>query len=166
MWKPTKKTLTNSSPGFRHRQRREQSPRFPLPCEDSTGAFRPKLLLQLRTSRVTPSQSGATGLSVQPLVNWLMPTIAIGLPLVTLALACLMVSRVRYSHVFNQVFRGHRSRGQLLTVIFTLALVFIVREMAVPVILLYFTFSAPIKSVFGFKTQPLMTAHDVDSHAA
>ena len=80
------------------------------------------------------------------IAEWVIPAIAVALPLITLGLACLMVSRIRYPHVFNQIFRGKRSRAQLLQVIFTIALVFVVQEMAVPVILLYFAFMAPIKS--------------------
>lgn len=72
-----------------------------------------------------------------------LPALAVMLPFVTLATAVLMVSRIPYPHVFNQILRGNRGRKQLLQLVFTLALVFQVRGMAVPVILCWFAFAGP-----------------------
>lgn len=41
-------------------------------------------------------------------VQWIWPVMVILVPLVTLAAAVLMVSKLRYSHVFNQMIRGRR----------------------------------------------------------
>jgi CDP-diacylglycerol--serine O-phosphatidyltransferase len=93
----------------------------------------------------------------QRLATWLEPVLLEVLPLITLAVACLMVSRVRYSHVFNQLFSGKRSRGHLIQIVFTGAVVFSVREMAVPLIFCYFAFASPCRalwqSVISPKTQ-------------
>lgn len=70
------------------------------------------------------------------------------LPLVTFAVACLMVSRIRYSHVFNQLFSGKRGRGHLIQLVFTVAVVFIVRELAVPLIFCYFAFASPLRAAW------------------
>lgn len=70
------------------------------------------------------------------------------LPIATLAVACLMVSRVRYSHVFNQLFTGKRSRGHLIQIVFTVAVIFIVRELAVPLIFCYFAFASPLRAAW------------------
>lgn len=69
------------------------------------------------------------------------------LPAVTLAVACLMVSRVRYNHVFNQLL-GKRSRGHVIQLVFTVAIVFIVREMAMPLIFCYFAFASPLRALW------------------
>lgn len=81
-----------------------------------------------------------------PVSNFVLPTLAVLLPLITLAVAILMVSRIRYAHVFNQLIRGNRGRRQLLQTVFAMVMVFVVREMALPVIFCYFALSAPIQS--------------------
>lgn len=80
--------------------------------------------------------------------RYLLPTLATILPLVTLAAAVLMVSRVRYAHVFNQMIRGRRSRNQILQIVFAMVLVFVVREMALPVLFCAFAFAAPIQAAW------------------
>lgn len=70
------------------------------------------------------------------------------LPLMTLAVACLMVSRIRYAHVFNQLFTGRKGRGHVIVIVFTVAAVFIVREMAVPIIFCYFAFASPLRAAW------------------
>lgn len=87
-----------------------------------------------------------TEMMSQNVAHWLVPTIKIALPLITLAVACLMVSRVRYPHIFNQLFRGKRPRQHLIQLVFTAAVVFLVKEMAVPLIFCYFAFAAPLRA--------------------
>ena len=79
---------------------------------------------------------------------WLDQAVDQVLPLVTLAVACLMVSRVRYSHVFNQLFTGRRNRGHLIQIVFTVAVVFITRELAVPLLFCYFAFASPVRAIW------------------
>jgi CDP-diacylglycerol--serine O-phosphatidyltransferase len=100
------------------------------------------------------SVADATGVVAQTIsgghtaAEWLIPGIAMLFPLITLALASLMVSNFRYPHVFNQLFKGKRNRLQVVQLVFTVALVFLVQEMALPVIFLYFAFAAPLKWVW------------------
>lgn len=84
----------------------------------------------------------------QPAADYLLPGLVILLPLITLAAAMLMVSRIRYAHVFNQMIRGRRSRKQILQTVFAMVLVFVVREMALPVLFCVFAFSSPLRA-FG-----------------
>lgn len=102
----------------------------------------------------TVEATGTAGETAQTLVDtgtaWaqsvgeiVLPALAVLLPFITLATAVLMVSRVPYPHVFNQILRGNRGRVQLLQLVFTLALVFQVRGMAVPVIFCWFAFAGP-----------------------
>jgi CDP-diacylglycerol--serine O-phosphatidyltransferase len=79
---------------------------------------------------------------------WLTPVIQLSLPIVTFAVACLMVSRVRYPHVFNQLFRGRKPRQHLIQLVFASAVVFLVKEMAVPLIFCYFAFAAPLRALW------------------
>jgi len=83
------------------------------------------------------------------LAEWLIPAAKVALPLITLSVACLMVSRIRYSHVFNQLFRGQRSGPHVIQLVFTAAVVFVVREMAVPLIFCYFAFASPVRALWS-----------------
>ncbi len=85
----------------------------------------------------------------QHLAEWLIPAAKILLPLITLSVAVLMVSRIRYSHVFNQLFRGQRPRQHLIQLVFTAAIVFLVREMVVPLIFCYFAFTPPLRALWS-----------------
>lgn len=67
------------------------------------------------------------------------------LPIVTLACAMLMVSRIRYSHFFNRYFRGKKSRDHLLLVLLGLVVATVIREFSVPIIFCSFAFAAPIR---------------------
>ena len=79
--------------------------------------------------------------------EWLTQITTYGLPIVTFAVACLMVSRIRYPHLFNQMIRGRRSFRHLVNLTFAGAAVFAVRELAIPVILLYYVLSGPARAV-------------------
>jgi CDP-diacylglycerol--serine O-phosphatidyltransferase len=57
-----------------------------------------------------------------------------------------MVSRVRYSHVFNQWFRGRRSYHHILQLVLGLAVAVMVKELAVPVIFCWFSFESPLRA--------------------
>jgi len=55
---------------------------------------------------------------------WLIPGAKVVLVGVTLAVACLMVSRIRYAHVFNQWIRGQQSRRQVIQLVFAMAVIY------------------------------------------
>lgn len=91
---------------------------------------------------------------VEQISGWLIPGLVLLLPLITLAAACLMVSRIRYAHVFNQIFRGQRSRKHLIQLVFTLAAIFWMHEMAVPLIFCYYVFAAPLRAFWAKVVAP------------
>jgi CDP-diacylglycerol--serine O-phosphatidyltransferase len=80
--------------------------------------------------------------------QWVIPMVKIGLPIITLAAAILMVSRIRYPHFFSQLFRGRRTRRHVIQLVFGLAVVFWVHELAVPLIFCYFAFAPPLKALW------------------
>lgn len=84
----------------------------------------------------------------RPLEEYLLPALIFLLPLITLAAAVLMVSRIRFAHVFNQLIRGRRSRTQILQIVFAMVLVFVVREMALPVLFCTFAFASPVRALW------------------
>jgi CDP-diacylglycerol--serine O-phosphatidyltransferase len=113
---------------------------LPSPAAAATVASFPIALNSLR-ERTLASDGTA-----QRVAEWLIPVIHLVLPLITLAVAILMVSRFKYSHVFNQV-RGQRSRLHLIQIILVLATVFLLRE-AMPLIFCCFAFAPPAKSAW------------------
>ena len=100
----------------------------------------------------------------QPVADYLLPGLVILLPLITLAVATLMVSRIRYAHLFNQMIRGRRSRKQMLQIVFATVLVFVVREMALSVLFCAFAFSSPVRA--GWERYTLKRKQRKDSSPA
>jgi CDP-diacylglycerol--serine O-phosphatidyltransferase len=71
------------------------------------------------------------------------------LPIVTLGVACLMVSRIRYPHVVNQLFRGRQSFQQLVKLIFAIVVVSVVHELAIPIVFFYFVIGSPLRALWS-----------------
>ncbi|OHB80763.1 MAG: CDP-diacylglycerol--serine O-phosphatidyltransferase [Planctomycetes bacterium RBG_16_64_10] len=67
------------------------------------------------------------------------------LPLFAVLVALLMVSRIPYPHVVNQVLRGQRSFGHVVRLIFALVAVMVIRGYAVPLICGVFIFGPPVR---------------------
>jgi CDP-diacylglycerol--serine O-phosphatidyltransferase len=71
------------------------------------------------------------------------------LPLVTLAVALLMVSRIRYPHIFNQLFRGRKNFQHLLQLLAAFAAIFLVQELAVPLLFCWFALGSPLRALWS-----------------
>ncbi|MEZ6062173.1 MAG: CDP-alcohol phosphatidyltransferase family protein [Planctomycetaceae bacterium] len=91
---------------------------------------------------------------VAPVLQIVRPSLVVLLPLIALATAMLMVSRIPYPHVFNQFVRGQRGRKQMIQMVFAIALVFVVREMALPVLFCAFAFAAPLQKAWQKSLKP------------
>ena len=65
------------------------------------------------------------------------------LPFIALMLALMMVSRIPYPHIMNQVFRGQHSFGHVVAIIFTAVVVAAFRGYSVPILCLVFSLSGP-----------------------
>jgi CDP-diacylglycerol--serine O-phosphatidyltransferase len=78
------------------------------------------------------------------LAAYLIPAVRSVLPIVTLAVAVLMVSRIRYAHFFNQFLRGPKSRRLVIQLVFAAAVIFFVHELAAPLIFCWFAFTPPL----------------------
>lgn len=86
----------------------------------------------------------------------------LGLPLATVALAILMVSRVPYPHLANQMFRGRRSFSHLVKIVFAVVTVLLVRELALPLVFWSFALVSPLIGMWNSFRQ----RHMVDQPAA
>jgi CDP-diacylglycerol--serine O-phosphatidyltransferase len=126
---------------------------LPSPAAAATIASFPIALMGLRNRALA---DGAW----QSLAKFLIPATYLLLPAITLSVAVLMVSRFRYAHFFNQLFRRHRTRLRLIQIILTFAIVFVLRE-AMPLIFCYFAFTPPAQSAWreltrrGIRKSPL-----------
>ena len=92
-------------------------------------------------------QEHGTGFE-RDVANWLIPAVRTLLPLITLAVAVLMVSRIRYAHFFNQFLRGPKSRRHVIQLVFAAAVIFWVHEVAAPLIFCWFAFTQPLQSAW------------------
>jgi CDP-diacylglycerol--serine O-phosphatidyltransferase len=66
-------------------------------------------------------------------------------PLISVIIAILMVSRVPYPHPLTQFIRGQRSFAQLVAIVFSLMAILIVRNYAIPLLCLLFVCIPPIR---------------------
>jgi CDP-diacylglycerol--serine O-phosphatidyltransferase len=86
--------------------------------------------------------------TVVAVADWPGQALQLALPLVTLAVACLMVSRIRYVHAVNHLLRGRRGRAHMIKLVFALAVVYWQHEVAIPMILCWYAFAPPIRSLY------------------
>ncbi len=107
------------------------------------------------TEAVADGAAGGIAAWAQPVGELLLPALAVLLPLITLATAVLMVSRIPYPHIFNQMLRGNQGRKQLLQLVFTLALIAAIGGMTVPVIFCWFAFAGPFQAVWHKYGKPV-----------
>jgi len=67
------------------------------------------------------------------------------LPIFAVFTALLMVSRIPYPHIVNQVFRGQKSFGHVVALVFALVAVMVIRGYAVPIVCCGFVLYGPAK---------------------
>lgn len=72
------------------------------------------------------------------------------LPFFGVLVALLMVSRVPYPHVVNQLFRGQRSFAHIVGVVFAMVAVMVIRGYSVPIICGAFALSGPVRLAWGW----------------
>jgi CDP-diacylglycerol---serine O-phosphatidyltransferase len=65
-----------------------------------------------------------------------------------LVVAALMVSRIPYPHIVNQVFRGHRSFGHIVAVVFVLVAIMVIRAYSIPILCTGFVLGPPVKFIW------------------
>lgn len=117
---------------------------LPSPAAAGTVASFPIMVFGLKRLEDTEH-----ALWLERFTDWLDPVTVKILPLVTLAVAGLMVSRIRYVHLFNQLVRGRRNRQHLIQLVFALAVIFVMPQMSAPVLFCWFAFAAPIKALWN-----------------
>ena len=79
-----------------------------------------------------------------PLKDWTDAALQWILPFFGLAVALLMVSRIRYPHVTNRILRGQRSFGHVVAVVFFFVAIILLGGYGVPLAASVFVFYRPI----------------------
>jgi CDP-diacylglycerol---serine O-phosphatidyltransferase len=77
-----------------------------------------------------------------PQIDTILQTV---LPFFGIFVALLMVSRIPYPHVANQIFRGQKSFGHVVAVLFALVAVMVIHGYSVPIICCAFVLSGPLR---------------------
>lgn len=93
-------------------------------------------------------QADASEKFLDSVIEFMIPLMQKGLPVVALFAAFLMVSRVRYVHAFNALIRGRHSRKHLIQILFTIAAIVLFHELALPLVLCYLTFNPPVQQLY------------------
>ncbi len=70
------------------------------------------------------------------------------LPFFAMAVALLMVSRIPYPHIINQMFRGHRGFSHIVGLAFAMMAIMIMRGYSIPILACAFVLWPPIKYVW------------------
>ncbi len=78
----------------------------------------------------------------------LMYLLQTSLPFYAILLALLMVSRIPYAHVVNQIFRGQQNFSHIVKLVFALLAVMVVKGYAVPLVFSVFALSGPARLVW------------------
>lgn len=97
--------------------------------------------------------------------EWLMFLSELLVPLLAVALAYLMISRVAYPHVVQQWIRGRRSPNQIGQVLFAVGGVIALHELALPLLFCVYAFGAPLAQWWqGMRGDPqaAATAREAD----
>ena len=115
---------------------------LPSPAAAGTVASFPLMVFGLKSLDITAQDLLWEGFAAS--VDWFVARI---LPIITLLVACLMVSRVRYPDSVHYVVRGRRNVAYLIKVVFALAIVFVMPQFAVPLLFGWYTFSTPVRAL-------------------
>jgi CDP-diacylglycerol---serine O-phosphatidyltransferase len=70
------------------------------------------------------------------------------LPFYAVIVAALMVSRIPYPHIVNQAFRGQKSFGHVVGLVFAIAAVMLFRGISVPILCAMFTLGPPLRFAY------------------
>ena len=85
---------------------------------------------------------------LEDLAAWLGAVAGRVLPVVTLAVAFLMVSNVRYAHIVRYLVRGRRTGRHVIKLVFAVAVISVLPELSALLLFCWYTFAAPVAAVW------------------
>ena len=117
-----------------------------LPSPAAAGAVASAAILR-HELRDAPWSDILTTIGLQP--HSLEQAVDLTLPLGTVALAILMVSKVKYPHLVNHMLRGRRDFTHLVKLLFAGVTIALIRELAVPILVWSFALGTPLVNLIG-----------------
>jgi CDP-diacylglycerol---serine O-phosphatidyltransferase len=123
---------------------------LPSPAAAGTIASFPVMAFGLKHLEITEHSLLWDGFAA-----WLDAIVIWVLPPVTLAVACLMVSRVPYTHTFRQLVRGRRNGPYLIKLVFAVAVIFVMPQISAPILFGWYAFAPPVWAVWQKHVAPL-----------
>lgn len=84
----------------------------------------------------------------------LVPAAKIILPIATGVAACLMISKIRYPHFFNQLFKRRATRSHMIQMLAILVALFFMHQAVLFLAFVYFAFGAPLKTLWTDRIVP------------
>jgi CDP-diacylglycerol--serine O-phosphatidyltransferase len=88
---------------------------------------------------------GKGELTPPPFADTIYAVLQSVLPFYAMLVALLMVSRIPYPHVVNQVFRGERTFSHIVKLVFALVALMVIRGYAVPIVFCAFVLGSPLR---------------------
>lgn len=116
---------------------------LPSPAAAGTVASFPLMVFGLKSLDITAQDILWDGFNAW--VDWV---VARSLPVITLLVACLMVSRVRFPDTVRYFVRGRHNVAYLIKVVFAVAVIFVMPQFAVPLLFGWYTFSTPVVALW------------------
>ncbi len=109
-----------------------------LPSPAAAGSIAGFAILFYTLRRETNTISNAN-------LHWIDSIMQVWLCIFALAIGALMVSRIPYPHIVNQMFRGQCSFGHIVGVVFSLVAIMVVRGYSIPILCCAFVLGPPAK---------------------
>lgn len=103
---------------------------------------------------LSETRMGPPSDSLVEVMRYAVPALTMVLPLITLALACLMVSRIRYPHLVNHLLQGQRNRRHVIQLLFALAAAFAAWRIALLIICCWYAFASPVRAAWAELVAP------------
>ena len=128
---------------------------LPSPAAAGTVASFPIMVFGLKQPEVTEHS-----LVWESFAAWLDWTTVRLLPAITLAVACLMVSRVRYTHTFHYLVRGRRNGPYVIRLVFAVAVIFVLPQVSAPILFCWYAFGTPVKALWRRRFAPAAQTPD------
>ncbi len=121
---------------------------LPSPAAAGTVASFPLMVFGLKSLGIT-----AADLRGEEYVDWAM---ARALPPITLLVAFLMVSRIRYPNTFHYVVRGRRRLSYLIKLLVAVGIIFVLPQVSLPLLFGWYTFSTPVMALWTRRKPPVV----------
>jgi len=122
---------------------------LPSPAAAGTVASFPLMVFGLKSLEITAHE-----FLWEDMPGWIDWTMARILPLITLLVAGLMVSKVRYPNTLHYILQGRPNAVHIIKLLFAVAIIFVTPQLGLPILFGWYTFSRPVLALWKYCTRP------------